>query len=192
MAKARKLKYGNDTMAVSSFVSEGVRVFTNATALEGETLYSWEIVDHCTDEVVFKQPFTTNPVFAYSVEKFRNMDVVARIRGDIELSCKVFEIEQRDLPEIKMMYARRGVFYRFTNITDVEGVKYCWRVEARVKRHWEEVCSVADSDSKVFEHSFENGTDYRVTASIVSEDGGCSTRVIAEITASDLELPKVI
>ena len=192
MAKVRKPRYGNDTMAVSSFVSEGIRVFTNATTLAGEALYSWEIVDHCTDEVVFKQPFTTNPVFAYSVEKFKNMDVVARIKGDVELSCKVFEIEQRDLPEIKMMYARRCAFYRFTNITDVENVSYCWRVEERVKRHWEEVCSVADCESNVFEYTFEKGKDYRVTASICSDDGGCSTRVVAEITACDLELPRVI
>ncbi len=192
MAKARKLKYGNDRMAVSSFVAEGVRVFNNSTALEGETLYSWEIVDHSTDEVIFKQPFTSNPVFAYNVKDFKNTDVVARVKGDAELSCKVFEAEIRELPEIKMMYARRSNFFRFTNITDVENVTFSWQVQTRVKRHWEDVCTSENQDTNIFEYTFEKGRDYRVTACISSDDGGCSTRLVVEISARDLELPVVI
>lgn len=193
MAKARKLKYSNDKMAVSSFVSEGVRVFNNATVLEGEALYSWEIVDHGTDEIVFKQPFTANPIFAYNVEKFKNMDIVARIKGEgIALSCKVFEADMRELPEIKMMYARRSNFFRFTNITDVENVAFSWQVQTRVKGCWEDVHTSVNKDTNIFEYTFEKGKDYRVTACISSDDGGCSTRMVAEITACDLELPRII
>lgn len=192
MAKARKLKYGSDKMAVSSFVSEGVRVFNNATTLEGETLYSWEIVNPNTQEIVFKQPFTTNPIFAHSVEEFKNMDVVARIRGDVELSCKVFEAEQRELPEIKMMYARRSNFFRFTNITDAEDARFSWQVQVKVKRHWEDVCLLENQETNIFEYTFEQGKDYRVTAFISSDDGGYGTRLVAEISAFDLELPKII
>lgn len=192
MAKAKKPKYGTDSMKVSTFVSDGVRVFTNETTSGDATLYSWEIVDHSTDEVCFKQPFTSNPIFAYSVEQYKNMDVVARVRGDLELSCKVFEVESRELPEIKMMYARRSNFFRFTNITDVEGVSFSWRIEKRVKRHWEEVCASPCSDTNVFEYTFEKDNDYRVTACIRSEDGGYNERIIAEISANDLEMPRVI
>lgn len=192
MAKAKKLKYGNDRMEVSSFVAEGVRVFNNATVLEGDTLYSWEIVNHCTDEVVFKQPFTANPVFAYDVEKFKNMDVVARVRGDAELSCKVFEAQVKELPEIKMMYVRRANFFRFTNITNVEGVCFNWQVQAKVKRRWEDVCITGNQDANIFEYTFEKGRDYRVTAFISDRDGGCSARIIAEISANELEIPVVI
>lgn len=192
MAKARKLKYSDDKMAVSSFVSEGVRVFNNATSLEGETLYSWDIVNPNTQEIVFKQPFTANPVFAHSVEQFKNMDVVARIRGGVELSCRVFEAEQRELPEIKMMYARRSNFFRFTNITDAEGVHFGWQVQVRVKRHWEDVCLLENQKTNIFEYTFETGKDYRVTAFIGSDDGGYSTRLVAEISSTDLELPKII
>lgn len=192
MAKARKLRYGNDNMAVSSFVAEGVRVFNNSTALEGKTLYSWEIVDHCTDEVVFKQPFTSNPVFAYNVEKFKNMDVVARVRGDVELSCKVFEADVSELPEIKMMYVRRSNFFRFTNITDVENVKFSWQVQMKIKRRWENVYTSENQDINIFEYTFEKGKDYRVTACMSSNDGGYSARIVAEILANDLEVPIVI
>ena len=192
MAKARKPKYGNDNMTVSSFVAEGVRVFNNATALDGETLYSWEIVDHCTDEVVFKQPFTSNPVFAYDVENFKNMDIVARVRGNVELSCKVFEADVRELPEIKMMYVRRSNFFRFTNITDVENVKFSWQVQTKIKRHWENVYTSENQNINIFEYTFEKGKDYRVTACMSSNDGGYGAKIVAEILADDLEVPIVI
>lgn len=192
MAKARKPKYGNDNMAVSSFVAEGVRVFTNATTLGEDTLYSWEIVDHGTDEVVFKQPFTANPVFAYSIEKFRNMDVVARVKGEITLSCKVFEADMRELPEIRTMYARRSNFFRFTNITDVDDVTFSWQVQTKVKGNWDDVHTCVNKDTNIFEYTFDKGKDYRVTACISSGDGASNTRLVAEITACDLEKPRVI
>ena len=110
----------------------------------------------------------------------------------VNTAYKVYEAEYRELPEIKMMYARRSNFFRFTNITDVENVSFCWQVEEKLKRHWEKVCVVDNQDTNVFEHIFEKGKDYRVTAFIRSDDGGCSTRVVAEITACDLEMPRII
>jgi len=192
MARMRKLKYGNDNLAVSSFVSDGIRVFVNATRSGEDTVYSWEIVDHGTDEIIFKQPFTANPVFAYSVEKYRNMDVVARVKGEEVLSCKVFEADMRELPEIKMMYARRSNFFRFTNVTNVENVVFSWQVQTKTDGGWEDLHTSVNKDTNIFEYTFDSGRDYRVTACISSADGASNTRLVTEITAYDLEKPRVI
>ncbi len=189
---AKKAKSDACSMNVSTFVADGVRVFSNATTLEGETLYAWEVVNPVTKQVVFKQPFTTNPIFAYAADVCDNMNVVAKIKGDVELVCLVYEAQVKPLGDIRVMYARRSNFFRFTNITDIEGLKFMWQVQTRQKgkRLWKDVADITGNADKVFEYTFDPMSDYRVTALISTDDGGYGSRVVAEITAADLETPK--
>ncbi|MBR5272122.1 MAG: hypothetical protein IKU25_01830 [Clostridia bacterium] len=190
---AKKSKCDVCSMKVSSFVNDGVRVFSNATTLGEETFYAWEIVNPVTKKAVFKQPFTTNPVFAYSLDKYDNMNVVAKVKGDVELTCVVHEVDVKPIADVKVMYARRSNFFRFTNITDIDGLNFSWQVQfkPKSKRQWKNVADITGNGEKIFEYTFDEGNDYRVIAIISTDDAGYSSRVVAEISAADLELPKI-
>ena len=189
---AKRAKASACDMEVLSFVAEGVRVFTNKLSLGDDTTYAWEIVNPITKKVALKQPFTTNPCFAYPVDKYENMNVVARVKGDVEFSCVVLEAPLKPIEGIKVMYARRSNFFRFTNITDIDGLTFTWQLQAKPssKRLWKDVEGVEGNGSRAFEYTFEEGCDYRVIACISTDDGGYGSRVVAEITAEDLQTPK--
>ena len=77
-------------------------------------------------------------------------------------------------------------------ITDIDGLTFTWQLQAKPssKRLWKDVEGVEGNGSRAFEYTFEEGCDYRVIACISTDDGGYGSRVVAEITAEDLQTPK--
>lgn len=107
-------------------------------------------------------------------------------KGEIGLANTIFDGETKKLPEVKTMYVRCSDFFRFTNITEAEDVTYLWQVQTKTKWRWKNLLKVEGKDARVFEHTFEKGIDYRVTAHIKNDKGEQSSKVVIEIWADDL------